>query len=762
MADFSGYLGKFVGRFRWRIIGGTLLLVLLSAAGMGNYVFTNDYRVFFSEQNPQLLALENLEQTYSKDDNILFLLVPRDGEVFSRETLAAVEALTDEAWQIPYSNRVDSLSNFQHTEAVGDDLIVRDLVDDASSLSVSERERIRVIALNEPLLLGRLLPEKADVTAVNVTIQLPGVNDAQEVQAVVAGARAITDAIEQRFPSIEIKTTGIVAMNHAFSLAAQRDMAVLVPISFVVMLGMLWLLSGTLLGTLATLLVILLSIAVGLGLGGYAGFPLTPASASAPTVILTVAIASSVHILVNYYHELNQGRSREIAVAETLRINLSPVFLTSLTTAIGFFSLNFSEVPPFRHLGNIVGFGVIACFFLVVLLLPALMTLLPARVARRGDFGHRMMGVLGGFVVHRHRQLLLGMGGFILLLVVFVPRNELNDVFVHYFDESIEFRRDADFVDIHLGGLYRIDYSLETGTGNGIVDPAFLHILDAFSAWLRTQPEVVHVAALSDIFKRLNKNLHGDEPAWYRLPDGRELAAQLLLLYEMSLPYGLDLNNQIDVDKSKTRVMVSMPVISTNAALDLDRRAQAWLRDQAPHLTTPGSSPTVMFAHIGARNIKGMLWGTSLALVLISLILVVALGSLKIGLLSMIPNLAPAAMGFGIWGLMVGEVGLSLSVVTGMTLGIVVDDTVHFLSKYLRARREQGLAAEDAVRLAFSQVGMALLITTLVLIAGFSTLALSAFYLNASMGLLTAIILALALLADFLFLPALLIKIEGI
>ncbi|KPJ89223.1 MAG: hypothetical protein AMJ53_15950 [Gammaproteobacteria bacterium SG8_11] len=142
------------------------------------------------------------------------------------------------------------------------------------------------------------------------------------------------------------------------------------------------------------------------------------------------------------------------------------------------------------------------------------------------------------------------------------------------------------------------------------------------------------------------------------------------------------------------------------------------------------------------------------------MILIIALRSIKIGFISLIPNLVPAAMGFGLWGLLVGEVGLALSVVAGMTLGIVVDDTVHFLSKYLRARRENHLPAPDAVRYAFTTVGMALLTTTIVLVVGFLILAQSSFQLNAGMGMLTSIVISFALLADFLFLPPLLMKFE--
>ena len=185
-----------------------------------------------------------------------------------------------------------------------------------------------------------------------------------------------------------------------------------------------------------------------------------------------------------------------------------------------------------------------------------------------------------------------------------------------------------------------------------------------------------------------------------------------------------------------------------------------WLDQNLVDVRYTGSSPTLMFAHIGKRNVSSMLVGTTLALVLISFILVLALRSRRIGLISLAPNLIPAGMAFGLWGLMVGQVGMSLSVVAGMTLGIVVDDTVHFLSKYLRARREKGLDEKEAVRYAFNTVGVALWVTSLVLVMGFWVLSQSHFALNSDMGAMAAITIAIALIMDFLFLPPLLMKLE--
>ncbi len=752
---------QLVTRYRVAFILLTLVLVALCASGMSKLYFTSNYRVFFSSDNPQLNAFETLENTYAREDNVMFIIAPRDGQVFTRQTLAAVEDLSERAWQLPYSTRVDSIAEFQHTEAEGDELVVRNLVEHAHALSDAEIDHIRNVALTEPNLVNSLVSPEAHVTAINVTIQYPRIDETREVPEVVSAVRTLAGEIREQYPDIALYTTGIVMLNNAFVESSQRDMKTLVPISFAIMMVALALLLRGFSGTVTTLLVIIFSIVSAMGLGGHLGIPITPPTSSAPIIILTLALASSVHILVSFYHELSEGVQRRKAVAEAIRVNLQPVFLASITTALGFLSMIFNDAPPFRHLGILVAMGVIASFVYAVTFLPAMISLLPARQPKRVRYDSHMMSTIAEFVIRQRRRLLWSGGAGILALVSMAPLNELNDVFPHYFDESMEFRQHSDFANDNLGGMYRFDYSIASRESQGVNDPAFLAAVERFADWWREQPETIHVNSITDTMRRLNKNMHGDDPAWYRLPEKRDLAAQYLLLYEMSLPYGLDLNNQINVDKSATRMSVTTQIISTKEVLALEQRASDWLRAQAPELGNPqGSSSTIMFAHIGARNVKSMLVGASAALVLISLTLIVALRSVRIGLVSMIPNLAPAAMGFGIWGLTVGEIGLGLSIVMGMTLGIVVDDSVHFLSKYLRARRERGLGSADSVRYAFTHVGTALWITSLVLVAGFLVLAQSSFQLNSDMGTLTAVVIALALVADFLFLPPLLMKLE--
>lgn len=761
MKNLEIVFGQTVVRFRWLIIIFATLLVFLAASGGQHLKFTADYRIFFSEDNPQLLAFDALEKTYTKNDNVLFALTPKNGTVFTNQNLEAVEWLTEESWQAPYSIRVDSISNFQYTWSEEDDLIVENLVNDPLSLTQPQLDKIKKISLEEPILLNRLISEDAKVTGINVTIQLPGIDETKETPEVVKFTRELEEKFNARFPELQLHATGMVLMNNAFSESSQNDMQSLVPLSFLVMLVSLGLLIRGFTGTFATLLVIVFSILTAMGLGGYMGYPISPPSASSPIIILTIAIASSVHVLVSMIQQMRLGDSKHQAISESLRVNLQPVTLASITTAIGFLTMNFSEVPPFQHLGNFVAFGVVASWILSLTFLPALMAILPVRVKQSEEGDTDFADKLGQWVVKYRNTLLWSSLAFIIALISFLPKNELNDEFTKYFDTSIDFRVDTDYVLDNLTGLYNISYSLDTKTPAGINNPQFLAEVGAFTDWFREQPETIHVSSITDILKRLNKNLHGDDPSWHRLPDQQDLSAQYLLLYEMSLPYGLDLNNQINIDKSATKFTATVESLSSKDMIALAERANTWLERNTKTIALyEASGPSLMFANIGQRNIVSMLTGTTIALILISAILIFALRSLKIGIISMIPNLVPAAMGFGLWGLMIGEVGLALSVVTGMTLGIVVDDTVHLLSKYLRARREKNYSAPAAVRYAFRSVGRALIVTSIVLVLGFFVLALSAFQLNSDMGLLTAIVIMFALVADFFFLPPLLIKLE--
>ena len=751
----------FIIRFRYLIVVATIIMVALAASGARFLEFNNDYRVFFDGDNPQLMAFENLQDTYTKNDNVLITVTPKNGNVFTNNTLAVVIDITEKAWQTPYSIRVDSLSNYQHTYANDDDLIVEDLVEEAGQLSENDLGKIRATVLNEPTLVHRLVSQSGHITAINVTVELPGINPNVEIPEIATHVREILAYAKQNYSDHEFHLSGIVMMNNAFAESSLYDVTHLIPLSLALILLIVFIFIRGVFRIISVFTVLVFTVLTTMGLVGWSGTELTTPLMSLPTIIMTLAVADCVHLLVTWVQEVQKGRHKHDAIRESLRVNFMPIFFTSLTTAIGFMALNFSDAPPFRHLGNFSAIGVMFAFVYAITFLPAMLAILPCNVKKTESTGFTsLMDKLASFVINNQTPLLWGSLALTLCISGFVVKNQLNDNFVKYFDERIDFRVDSEYVSENLGGLYFADYSISAGEQGGVSIPQFQNQVDQLVSWLQQQPEVVHVNSLMDTMKRLNKNLHADDQGWYTLPKQRDLAAQYLLLYEMSLPYGLDLNNQIDIDKSSTRLSVTLKTLTTVEVLDFENRTIEWMRSNTPDIATFGSSPTIMFSHIGMTNIKSMLLGTSIALVVISLLLILVFRSVKYGLLSMIPNLLPVAVAFGLWGFFVSEIGMSLAFVTAMTLGIVVDDTIHFMSKYLRALREQNLSAEDAVRSAFSGVGIALWITTLALVAGFFVLGSSSFKLNADMGLMTSITMALALLIDFFLLPPLLIRLS--
>jgi len=328
---------------------------------------------------------------------------------------------------------------------------------------------------------------------------------------------------------------------------------------------------------------------------------------------------------------------------------------------------------------------------------------------------------------------------------------------VEYFDERIEFRVDSDKAQEHFG-LYPIEFSIPANGPGGISEPEYLENLERLTDFMREQELVTHVYSLSDIMKRLNRNMHADDEGYYQIPEDRELSAQYLLLYELSLPYGLDLNDRINIDKSATRVTATVAQATSAETKQFFNDVDDWMADNLPsYMQAKPTSAAVMFTYISERNMQNMVVGTILAIAAIALIMMFSLRSVRLGTLSLVPNGLPILTTFGAWALLVGEVGFSVATVASISLGIIVDDTVHWLSKYVRARDERNLSVEDSIRYAFRNVGVAIVVNTIILTAGFFVMTTSAFKMNVDLGLMTILSIVGALILDFLFLPALLL-----
>ena len=743
-------------RTRWALVPLVILICVAVSYGASTMRFAGDYRVFFGPDNPDFIMNEEAQAAFGKPDNLAFVVIPKDGTVYTKDTLTAVHALTEASWRLPYVSRVDSLTNFQNTIGVEDDLIVEDLVLDPSGLTEADLAGIKRTAEAEPLVNGFVVSRDAKATIVSATLQLPG--DIPNVTSLAAEeARAIRADILADHPDLDIHITGVVGLSAAFEEAGVRDASTLIPAVYVFILVVMLIALRSPSAVTGSLLVIALSTLVGMGVGGFAGVELTPISLAAPTIILTIAVADSIHVIAGIRTRMRDGFDKRAAIIESTSLNFTPIGITSLTTIAGFLALNFSDSPPFHHLGNMSAAGIAAAWVLSVTFLPAVLMLLPMKFkpAHETTAGNtNIVERIADFVIARPKSVMAGVLASCLGAIAFIPTMTINDQWSGYFDKSLEFRQAIDASDPYFGSD-TIEFILDPGEAGAVTEPEFLKTVDRFADWLKTRDEeVAHVFALSDIMKRLNRNLNADDPAFYAIPEDRALASQYLLVYELSLPYGLDLNNRVDIDRRSTRVTATMKDISTNETKAFIADARAWFdANGGPYeMQTTGSK--VLFAFVAQRNIEAVFEGAVYLVFAILVIMGVSFRSVGVGLISLVTNALPIFTAFGLWAILVGVVGFSIAAVGAVAVGLIVDFTVHFLAKYLRARREDSASVEQAVRYAFRTAGAAIFLTTIILAAGFSVLVTSTFKLNADLGLLTAIAVILAMLINFLLLPA--------
>lgn len=752
-------LGELVVTRRKLTLTVGLVFFAICMLGVLRARFSTDYRIFFSHDDPGLTAFVKLENVFTQTDNVLFVVKSRGGTVFQPGALEAMQELTELGWTLPYAARVDSLTNFQQARADGDDITVAQLVEKpARTLGVRELAEIERTATQEPLLFGSLLARDSKTAGVNVMLRLPR-EDPMAVSVAAEAGRKAVEQVAARHPELEIRASGMAYVNDAFMQVSIQDMAVMIPLMMFVMLLVMGFILRSALATLAVASIIWISAALSMAIAGWLGYPLSPTSVAAPMIVLTVAVADGIHIVLATLEGMRAGKSRSAAIIESVQTNLEAVTYTWLTTVVGFLCLNYSDAPPVTHLANMTVFGVTIAWLFSVTFLPALLASWPIKVPAAAKASK-------GVLFERLASLVIRRRGAVLASAVIVTgiagicamQLQTNDQFIEYFDESIPFRRDVDFTMKNLSGIYRLEYQVAAGSPSGISEPAYLEKLEAFAVWLRAQGEVQHVYSVTDVIKRVNQVMNGGATSEYRLPRTRAAASEALLLYEMNLPAGLDLTDRINIDKSAARLTVTVHDMSTKQMTAFAHRSEQWLRDNAPRaMWAEATGPVVIFSQLSDRNARSMVQADFVSLALISLCMVLVLRSLKLGLISVVPNVVPIVLGYGLWWLFVGQMNIVASIAASIALGIIVDDTIHFLTRFQAMQRKEGVSTEEAMRKTLGHVGPAMLSTTAILVLGFGVLTLSSFQMTSYLGWLSLIIIGLAPVADLLIAPALVI-----
>ena len=737
-------------RFPRLTIALCLAIFAVSVAGVFQYTLSYDTRVFFNPEGADLAKLRAFDAKYGQNNDVLMVLWAGGRKVTEPEVLAALGDLVTQAWQLPHSTRVDALTNFPHVSADTDSFSVADLVPDPANVTVEEARAIERIALDDSLIRNRLLSADARTAGVLVNFNLPA-EASIEVQEIVAASRALVAEFEANHPGIEVKLTGNVMLMATFSEAALNDIKVLIPVSLIITSLVMFVFVRAVLPSVAILSLLGLSSAAAMGLAGWYGYEINTATVACPIIIMTVNMAAAVRIVTTAMGALGRGLARYDAIAEAVSMNLWPVTLTNATTMIGFLAMNLADAPPLRQQGNVVVVGICLAYVFTFTWLPALLSLMPLRPAVQRS--ERVMVLLGHFVNRYYRQLFFLCSVIVVSCAIWLGNIRLDDDFARYFDWRFDYRQDSDFAEEHLTGLNIIEFDIGSGEDGGVFKPEYQERLAAFEAWLREQEGVVSVIAIPEITRRVHDAMNAGRVDEEPMPDDRETIAQYFLLYEMSLPYCVSLNDRINVRRSSSRVTAILRKMSSSQIRDLDERATAWLAGNVPpEMQTQATGINVLFANLSGVNIRSMMLATLVSVLVIAVVVGIALRSAVYGALSILLNMLPSLVGFGLWGLLYQDIGLAASVVTAMTIGLVVDDTIYFLLMYQQARA-RGLDPEGAINHVFAVVGVAMLVITVSLTVGFGTLAFSGFEVNRSLGAMTALVILSNLFIDWLTLP---------
>ena len=751
------YLAETIIRYRPLCIIISLLILAGLGQGLSKLNFNPDINVFFPENDTLTTSHLSIEDTYSSMDNAVIGIGVKEGTVFTNEVLSLIEDLTERAWKTPHSLRVDSLSNYSYVSADGDDLYIEPFLEGSSTYDLKTLKEKELIIEEEELAYGAIISKDKKTSLINIVFDPPRKDIEAEYQESLNYVLGFLEEARKNHPEVDLIISGIVYMEYQSPMLLKAQMPKLMPTAILVILLTLFLLLRSLVAVAGSFLVILMSVVSAMGSIGFMSGDIAQPFIMVPILIATLAVADCVHLFTLYFQNLDSSRKSKEAMLESLKLNLQPLFLTSLTTAIGFLSLNLAPVEPLRGIGNGVAVGVFLAFIFTVLLLAPIVSYFNVKQSKNINFQKNIARKLGRFSIKNYKRLLVIVPVISCFLMAFIPLNKTNDNPLEFYSERYTTSAaDSKWISQRIGGTFPVSYELNS---QGIVsDPEFLREVDKFSEWLASNKEVLHVSSLSKIMKNLNKTLHGKQEEWNIIPTEPDLSAQYLFFYEMSLPYGLDLTNSISQNKESIKLVASLKELGSLEYREFAKRVENYASQNMPEdMVSIGTGTRPIFAFMSNMLITQLTYALGIGIVLITATIILFFRSLRYGMLTSVTNLLPIGVAFGIWAIVSGEISMLVGIGMGTTLGIIVDFTVHFLSKYLHARRQKNLSAEEAVEYAFETVGFALIITSFSLILGFLVL-LQAFFIPIhGFVLFSSIAFLSALIIDLLLFPALLI-----
>ena len=752
---------KLLIKYRYLSIGLVLIVVCLLATGLTKLTFNPDLETYFPEGHPAVVRYNEIDDMFIPTDNLIIAVHSNEGTLFNGDSLKVIEELTRKSWTIPYSVRVDSLTNYSYVKSVNDDLIVEPFIEEAEKKSIEFFEKRENLVAGEDIIYKSLISEDKKTSVVSIIVDPPGPNKEDQNSELINYLLGFIEPIKESNENLDIRLLGNPYLDYISPRIVKAEMPVVMPLMLLLIFLIVFLMIRSYTAVLATFIVILMSLIATFGSIGLLGNPLNQMVSTIPILIITLALADCIHLFSIYFQNRIKGISSKESMEKSLEMNIQPLFLTTISTCIGFLCLNFIEVTPLRDLGNAVAIGIGFAFIFTIFFIAPIVSFFEVKTASKVTKQTRFSTSVGSFILKNGNKLIFSITSISFLILLCIPMNELDENPTQMYAEGFtSFSSDTLWLDEKLSVTFPVNF-LATNEEGQVSDPDFLKILDKFSVWLEEREQVNHVTSLANNMKNLNKSMHGDDPEWKRIPENADLSAQYLFFYEMSLPMGLDLNSSISQDRKSTKISATLKDMSSNEFKEFNNEVLRYLRqNNLENMISEASSFRVIFTYMTEAIVNSLLYGLFIGILLITLIIGLFFRSYLLPALSIFPNILPIGMGFGLWGLFVGEVGFMVAVGMGSTLGVIVDFTVHFLSKYELARKELKKSVEESVIYSFETVGFALIIMTVVLALGFSVLNLVTFIPIQDFAKFSVICFVGGLIINFLFLPNLLMKFD--
>ncbi len=753
----SKYLA-IIKKYPKTLISATLIVLLGLSSGLIHFHSKNDVRIWFDESDPKLDTLNYLEKTFGNDETLVIVVhLPDDieGDLFQSKHMKVIHEITSKAWQIPQVIRVESITNYNYVSSVENDINVEPLIgEDFDTDFLQSRKEL---SLNDKSIKGYLVDKKARLALIFAHL-IPSNVQTPRYKDIVFQTREILEQYSKG--DLEFHITGKASLNYAFEEVSMGDVKLIMPLLFLLLISYLFYVFRSFKAMLLPFLIVITCVTATLGLGFWWGIHFSAILAILPIILVAIGIADSVHIMVNFFQFRGKGESPEKAIELTVHKNFVPTFLTSFSTSIGLFSLMTTKLIPIKHLGLLAGIGcMIAWLFTIFLLIP-LISIVSYKVPpifhddQKGNKSSKLN--TASFALIKRWRFPIILVFFTLSIVSVYLGNSVstNADPDSYFSQDSRIGRANEVVKKYIGGSAGPELILKAGGPDMAKSPEFLKKVSLFNDWLRSLEPVNNTVSILDILKKMNQVINNNDPAFYKIPETQNQVAQYLFLYTLSLPPGMDINDRISLDNSTTRISLLWTVYdTTNWAIYRDK-IKAKALELGLDLTIAGKAN--LFQDMIDYVVQTFIQSIIMAMIFVSICLMIFFRSIKIGLISLIPNVLPLTFGAATMAIFDMDLNLGTSLVASVCLGIAVDDTIHFLANYFK-NKEEGMTQDENIIKIFRYTGSALVITTLILSSAFGLYVFGDFLPNVNFGILCSVTLLSALVVDLIFLPAFLL-----